>query len=304
MLVTGATGFVGQKLVATLLGRGDEVTVFSRNGASAKERLGAGEDRLQGADWSPLELGDWRRDVDGHDAVVHLAGEPAVGKRWTDKVKHQILQSRTLSTGNLVRAMAEVDTKPRVFVCASAVGYYGHSDAAALDESAPAGDDFLAQVCVGWEAAAKRAEELGIRVVSARIGIVLGSGGGALGEMVKPFKAFVGGPIGSGKQMVSWIDADDLVRGLVFCIDDDRARGPVNFSAPEPVSNATLAKKIGEVLGRPSFMRAPASALRLRFGEGADPLLTGQAAVPKKLLDYGFEFETPGLRDSLARALD
>ncbi len=296
--VSGGTGFIGQALVARLLERGDAVTVLTRDPDDARVRDGA-----MAAGWNPARKGDWFANLEGHDAVVHLAGEPAVGKRWTRTVKDRILLSRTVSTGLLVQAMEALATPPRVFVCASGVGYYGDRRDEPLEEDAPPGDDFLALVCRGWEAAARGAEKFGVRTVCARIGIVLGRGGGALAEMVKPFRMFAGGPIGSGEQMVSWIHLRDLVAVLERAIDDETLRGAVNAVAPGAVPNAVLAKGMGRVLGRPSFLRVPEFALRARFGEGAEPLLGGQRAVPAALLARGFEFEFDDVEAALSDCL-
>jgi uncharacterized protein (TIGR01777 family) len=200
--------------------------------------------------------------------------------------------------------MARATARPRVFVCASGVGYYGARGEEALDESAPAGDDFLARVCADWENAARRAAELGVRVVSGRTGLALGRGGGVLARLVPLFKVFVGGPIGSGRQMTSWIHLDDLVGAYVHALDTPSLSGPANFAAPNAVTNAELAKTLGRVLGRPALLPAPAFALRALFGEGAEPLLTGQRAAPNALFASGFRFRftelEAALRDLLA----
>ncbi len=302
IVVTGGTGFVGRSVVRALLARGDEVTVFGRSASSIERKFADAGGPVRAVAWQPMEQGEWQREVDGQDAIVHLAGEQAVGKRWNEKVKQRILKSRTLSTGNLVKAIKKAADKPSVFVCASAVGYYGDTDEA-CDETTEPGDDFLALVCLGWEAATKAAEDSGVRVVNARLGIVLGPDGGPLEEMAKPFRAFVGGPIGSGKQYVSWVHIDDVVGMILRGIDDDTVRGPVNVAAPNAVTNAELSKAIGAALGRPSFMPVPEFALRLRFGEGADPLVTGQRAIPAKMQELGFAFSYTDVRAAVAQAL-
>ena len=299
--VTGGTGFVGQHIVRALAARGDSVTVLTRRpDGDAAHRDSAGAVRQ--AAWDPSRRGDWYSVIDGQDAVVHLAGEQAVGRRWSDEAKRRIEASRVESTSLLVEAIELALVRPRVFVHASGVGYYGAHGDEPLDESAPPGDDFLASLCVRWEAAARRAEPLGVRVVALRLGIVLGRGGGALSELVTPFKMFAGGPIGSGKQMFSWIHADDLVAVALLALDQPLS-GPVNAVAPNAVSNEELARTLGRVLGRPSWLRVPAAALRLRFGEGATPLLTGQRAVPAALQARGHSFRYPTLSDALVEAL-
>lgn len=299
VIVSGATGFIGRPLVAALAARGDEATVLTRSPETTRAPPGG---RVQG--WDPTRPGEWYRAMDGANAVVHLAGERAVGARWTKAVKARILDSRVQSTARIVEAIEQAKDRPAVFVCASAVGFYGdRSSSQPADETAPAGNDFLAQVCAAWEAATEPARVAGVRVVNARIGIVLGPDGGALEEMAKPFRAFAGGPIGSGEQMVSWVSLDDVVHALLHMIDHPSLSGPVNVVAPNAVSNAELSASIGAVLARPSWLRVPAFALRARFGEGADPLLTGQRALPKALQRSGYAFRHPELRGALEAAL-
>jgi uncharacterized protein (TIGR01777 family) len=299
VVVTGATGFIGQRVASALAARGDAVTALTRG----RTREATSETpRLRFEHWAPEDSGALPS-LGECDAVVHLAGERAVGVRWTASSKRQILESRVRSTEHLVAAMERAPTRPRVFVCASAVGYYGALGDEPVDEAAPAGSDFLAHVTVEWERAAARAESLGIRVVRARFGIVLGAGGGALAEMVKPFKLFVGGPIGSGKQYVSWVHVDDVVGALLLAVDDDRLRGAMNVVAPNPVTNRELSAAIGAVLKRPSSFAVPAAALRLRFGEGAEPLVSGQRAVPRRLHEAGYAFRFPDVLGALSQAL-
>ena len=296
VLVAGGSGFIGRALVARLLERKDEVTVLTRGPASVQGGL-----RYQ--HWDPSDhsapaLGG------ALDAVVNLTGEQAVGVRYTEDTKARILKSRVDSTTWLVRAIEHAEHRPRVFVAGSAIGYYGSGlEPTRVDEGAPPGGDFLALVCVAWEGAAERAESFGVRVVYARTGIVLGEQGGALETMARPFKMFVGGPIGSGRQGFSWIHLDDEVGALLRCIDDDSLRGAVNLCAPEPVSNAEASRVIGELLHRPASFRAPGFALKLLFGEGAEPLLGGQWGVPRALQEAGFAFRYSDIRSALEAAL-
>jgi len=295
--VTGATGFIGQALRRGLTTRGDSVTALTRGAARS-----AGGVQFQ--HWDPESDASVGFDAAGApDAIVHLAGERAVGVRWTAAVKRNILESRVRSTERLVAAIESAARRPRVFVCASAVGYYGARGEELLDEQASPGKDFLAQVTTEWERAASRAEVLGVRVVRARFGVVIGKGGGALAEMVKPFRLFVGGPIGSGAQFVSWVHLEDVVGAVLLSIDDERIRGAVNVVAPNAVTNRYLSTQIGKVLGRPSAVAVPAAALRLRFGEGAEPLVTGQRVVPRVLESAGYGFRFARIEDALAEAL-
>jgi uncharacterized protein (TIGR01777 family) len=297
IVVSGATGFIGRRVVEALVGRGDEVTALTRDPAGARAVLG-----------EPVRLEHWNaRTGDGLrvecDTLVHLAGERAVGRRWTADAKKEIIRSRVESTKLLVDAMERSAQRPSVFVCASAVGFYGAHGPEIVDERSAAGSDFLAEVTVAWEDAAAAAEALGVRVVRARFGIVLGGGGGALTEMAMPFRMFVGGPIGSGAQYVSWIHLDDAARGILFCIDEDSIRGPVNMTSPHPVTNAELSAAIGKALHRPSALRVPEFALRLRFGEGAGPIVTGQRVAPGVLSNNGFSWRFARVEDALAEAL-
>ncbi len=239
-----------------------------------------------------------------YDAVVNLAGEQAVGVRYSERVKARISSSRVDSTQWLVRAIEHAEQRPTVFVCASGTGFYGSTlSSARLDESAPAGHDFLARVCVAWEAAAQGAESFGVRVVRARIAPVLSEQGGALSALLRPFKWFVGGPVGSGQQGFSWLHLDDQIAALLRACDDDALNGPVNFCAPQPISNAELSRIIGDLWARPAFFKAPGLALKALFGEGAEPLLGGHFAVPRALERVGFEFRYADVRSALTAIL-
>ena len=298
ILITGATGFIGGQLAAELARRGDEVVALTRRPSVARLPKG-----VRPVGWTATEAGDWFAEVSGTDAVIHLAGEQAVGVRWTEETKRRMTESRVTSTRQLVAAMKQAQARPKVFVCASAVGYHGdRGKNEALTEDAQPGSDFLATLTQQWEEAATAAEDLGVRVVRVRFGIVLGAGGGALEEMAKPFRLFAGGPIGSGKQMISWISVEDTVRAVCFVLDHDSISGPVNVVAPNPVDNERLSKEIGKALSRPSWLRVPEAALRLRFGEGADPLLTGQRVRPAVLERAGFSWHHPELSAALSAA--
>jgi uncharacterized protein (TIGR01777 family) len=296
VLVAGGSGFIGRALVTDLLARGDQVTTLTRGESGVR-------DGQYFQHWDPTAASGVAF-TDDYDAVVNLSGESAVGVRYTAEAKERILKSRVDSTECLVRAIARSEHKPPVFVCASGTGFYGSTlSTERVDERAPAGRDFLAQVCVVWEAAARGAETSGLRVVRARIAPVLSERGGALDALLRPFKLFVGGPIGSGQQGFPWVHLDDAVAALERCIDDAALSGAVNLCAPEPVSNAELSQIIGALLGRPSFLKAPSFALKALFGEGAQPLLGGQFAVPRQLERVGFSFRYKLVRDALNAVL-
>lgn len=297
--VTGATGTLGRQVVAELSTRGDEVTVLSRDPERARGALGPAVRALEWAD--PKAEAPPAESLEGQDAVVHLLGEP-VAQRWTEEAKKEIRDSRVLSTRNLVAALHDARSGPTVLVSQSASGWYGARGDEKVDESEPAAGDFLARVCVEWEAEATKAEELGARVVRTRTGVVLSEDGGALEKMLPPFKLGVGGPVAGGRQYVPWVHTDDVVGSLLHCLDSEAARGPVNVTAPEPVTNAELSKALGRVLHRPAVAPVPAFAIKALYGEMAAIVTTGVRAVPARLEELGYAFRRPGLDDALRAA--
>jgi len=285
--VTGATGLIGSALVEALTARGDEVTALSRS-----------------TNWPDPKADPPPADVTaGLDAVVHLLGEQ-IAQRWTDDAKREIRDSRVLSTRNLVTRLGELPEgeRPRVLVSQSGAGWYGHRGDERLDESRPAGDDFLARLSADWEAEARRAEEHGVRVVVNRTGVVLSPSGGALEKMLPFFKLGIGGPVAGGKQYVPWVHLDDVVGAILFELDTEAARGPVNVTAPEPATNRDFSKALGRVLRRPAIAPVPALAVKALYGEMADIVTTGQRAVPARLTELGYEFRRPELEDALRDA--
>lgn len=298
VVVAGGSGFIGRALVRELADRGDKVVVLSRG-------PGRDEGPVRTVHWTAGSPGPWQDEVRTADAVLNLAGEPVADARWTDARKREIEQSRVVSASALSEILAAGGHQVKVLVNVSAVGFYGttHGDAP-LDESTPPGDDFLARVCVAREAAAEPARRGIVRVCHARMGVVLGPDGGVLAKMVPPFKAFVGGPIGDGKQAIPWVHRRDAVRALLFAVDHAELDGPFNVTAPEPATMNDFARTLGAVLGRPSALRVPGAALRLAMGEAADMVLKGQRAIPKRLADLGFAFVFPDLKSALVDAID
>jgi uncharacterized protein (TIGR01777 family) len=296
--VTGATGLIGAKLVAALQQRGDEVTVLSRSPEKAREALGDVEAHA----WDPIEGQAPEEALAGRDGVVHLAGEP-IAQRWSDEVKRKVLESRDAGTRNLVAGIEAAEPRPRVLVSASGVGYYGPHGDERVDESSPAGDDFPATVCVAWERAADSAGELGLRVVKIRTGIALAGDGGALAQMLTPFKLGVGGPVAGGKQYMSWIHLDDIVGMYLAALDDATWSGPVNATAPEPVTNEEFSKALGKALHRPAVAPVPKLALKALYGEMATIVVTGQRAVPRRAAELGYSHRHPDLDEALRNAL-
>jgi uncharacterized protein (TIGR01777 family) len=290
---------IGRKLVGALRARGDEVTVLSRDEDRARSELG----EVQAFTWEdPVGGRPPNEALEGRDGVVHLLGEP-LDQRWSDDAKQRIRDSRVKGTRNLVDALRVAEPRPGVLVSQSAVGLYGPHGDETLTESEPRAEgDYLADVVAAWEAEARKAEELELRVVVTRTGVVLSESGGALGRMLTPFKLGVGGPVAGGRQYVSWISIDDVVGAILFLLDTDDARGVFNLTAPAPVTNKVLSKTLGRVLRRPAVAPAPGFALRLVFGEMAQVVTTGQRVVPKRLQELGYRFQRPELEDALRAA--
>ena len=292
VLITGGLGFVGTQLSIRLLERGYQVTVVDRSPephafTPREVNYISGDSTLKGA---------WQEEVAHQDGVINLAGFSIFG-RWNDKTKKLIYDSRILTTRNVVEAMSP--KKGSVLCSTSAVGYYGFRNDEEITEEGSPGDDFLASVCVDWENEANMAADKGVRVAITRFGIVLGKTGGALGQMIPAFKKFVGGPLGSGNQWFSWIHMEDLLNAFIFVFENQEIRGPVNFCSPYPVRNRDLAKALGKILSRPSFLTTPGFMLRLVLGEFGSVLLEGQRVVPAKLLKNGFSFSYPDITGAL-----
>ncbi len=296
VFITGGSGFVGRALCQGLLALGHAVTVLTRS-AQGASRLPAGVGSCLG---DPGHPGPWQDEAARCQAFINLAGA-SVFQRWTDQAKHQILESRVSGTRHLVQAMARGGSpQTAVLISASAVGYYGLHGDEELDEHAPAGDDFLAHVCQQWESQAMEAETLGARVVRARFGIVLGDRGGALEKMLPIFRLGLGGVLGGGRQWFSWIHQLDLVNALLWCLQHPEARGAVNCTAPQPVTNHDMAKALGRALHRPVFLPVPGLAIQLALGEFGTVLSQGQRVLPRRLQAMGFEFAFPAIGPALA----
>jgi uncharacterized protein (TIGR01777 family) len=295
IVVAGGTGFVGRALITALTARGDSVFVLTRGAGRSDTSV-----QVRTLTWDGKSTGDWAKSLDGVDAVVNLSGESIAGGRWTAARKLQLIRSRVDSTRALAAAISQAAKRPKVFLSCSAVGYYGLAPEGEVVESSPQGRDFLASLCGQWEREALAVEPLGVRVMLARLGIVLGADGGALPKMALPFKLFGGGPLGSGTQSVPWIHLDDVVGGMLFLMGHDKTTGPVNFAAPQSVDNRAFSAALGRALGRPSWAPAPAFMLKLVLGEMSDMLLGGQRAKPKKLLEAGYAFKYAGADSALA----
>ncbi|MCK6527126.1 TIGR01777 family oxidoreductase [Myxococcota bacterium] len=300
VLVTGATGFLGRKVCAALAARGDRVRVLSRSTGAGWSVPGAAEAFATPAHGEPFPAAG----LQGGDAVVHLAGEPVAGGRWTEARKARILDSRVLGTRALVEGLRGAERPPAVLVSASAVGYYGDRGDETLTEESPPGQDFLAETCLAWEAEARAASDLGIRVVTLRIGVVLGREGGALPKMLPAYRLGLGGRLGSGRQWVPWIHADDVVGLVLLALDEPGAKGPIHAVAPGAVTQRELAASLARALGRPALAPpAPSWVLRLALGEMAGVLLGSQRAIPARAEALGYAFRYPRLDEALVEAV-
>jgi uncharacterized protein (TIGR01777 family) len=300
--ITGATGFVGTRLVERLSPE-DSILVLTRNRDRAMRVFPAQNfPNIEIVAYTPQQSGDWQNAIAGCDAVVNLAGTPIAEERWTHQRKQEILNSRKVGTEKIVEAIARANPKPQVLVNASAIGYYGTSETATFDETSRPGNDFLAQVCQDWENEAQKVKDTGTRLVIIRTGIVLGMGG-ALAKMLTPFQLFTGGPIGSGRQWFSWIHRDDLVNLILAGLQRSDLEGVYNGTAPNPVRMNELCQVLGQVLNRPSWLPVPEFALQLLLGDGAKVVLEGQQVLPKRTLASGFEYQYSSLKSALEQIL-
>jgi uncharacterized protein (TIGR01777 family) len=295
VLITGASGLIGQALQKSFEEKGYDFLLASRKAPTDDRHI----------QWSIEDGFADPEKLEGIDAAVHLAGESVSGLRWTDEKKKAIRDSRVLGTRNVVDAISKLKQRPKVFIAASAIGFYGERGDEEVTESSASGDNFLASVSKEWEAESRRAEDAGIRTVLLRTGIVLSKDGGALATMLTPFKLGVGGVVGSGKQWMSWISLDDETAVINFAIENENLRGAVNAVSPNPVTNEEFAKTLGEVLYRPTFLPLPEFAVSMVFGEMGDALLLASTKVlPKRLQDAGFEFKYPQLKAAIEHAIN
>ncbi len=295
LVFAGGTGFIGTPLRSKLLNQGHSLTVLTRSKPTT-----AASPNEKWLTWPGEPSGEWEKALEGADGVINLAGEPIAGGRWTDAQKEKIRSSRIQTTRALVAAIAKAQQKPKLLLNGSAIGYYGAHGDETLTEKEEPGKGFLGRTCREWEDEARKAEEHGVRVIRLRTGIVLGKGGGALAKMVPPFKLFAGGPLGSGKQWMSWIHIEDEVGLILFLLAHPNAHGAVNATAPNPVTMKEFCKTLGQALRRPSWAPVPSFALRLMLGEMADMLLTGQRVIPAEAERLGYRFQYPTLLEALS----
>ena len=301
--VTGATGFVGTRLVERLQEEGHSVVVLTRDAVRGQRVFPkTAFPQVEVVGYTPLASGEWQGAIAGCDGVVNLAGAPIADERWTPQRKQEILDSRTIGTQKIVEAIAQANPKPSVLVNSSAIGFYGTSETATFDETSTKGDDFLAQVCQEWEAEAQKVRDTGTRLVIVRTGIVLGMGG-AVEKMLLPFQLFAGGPLGSGRQWFSWIHRDDLVNLMIKALTDPQMDGVFNGTAPNPVRMAEFTKNMGQVMNRPSWLPVPAIALEALLGDASQVVLRGQQVLPKRTQNSGFTYQYETVKPALEEIL-
>lgn len=293
VVVAGGTGFVGERLIAQLVASGDEVTVLTRSPVAREAQ------RLKTIQWDGKSTGPWTQALNGADAVINLCGEGIADKRWSKKRKAVLRSSRLDPTRALVQAIRSVKVKPRVLINASAVGFYGPVPEVEIDEKRVQGKGFLADLCADWESVAREVDTSGVRLIFLRTGIVLGAGKGALKKMVPPFRCFIGGPLGSGQQWISWIHVQDVVSLIFFALKNPQISGPLNACAPYPVRMDEFSASLGRALNRPSWLAVPGWVLKILLGEMSQMLLGGQKVLPRKALQLGFKFRYAFLPSAL-----
>lgn len=300
ILITGATGLIGGKLTEYLLDNKNEITVITRKRDSVSRSLA---ERVSIIEWDGADASLKGSQLSGYKAIIHLAGAGIADKRWSDQYKKIIYDSRIKTTRALVEAIGNADQKPEVFVCSSAVGIYGDCGNEEITEEHHYAEGFLADVCKDWEAEAEKVEAFHVRRVSLRTGVVLSTQGGALKKMLLPFKLFIGGPLGSGKQWFPWIHIEDIIGSISFALENKNVTGALNLAAPESVRMRTFAKLLGKVLGRPALFPVPKFVLKIIMGEAAEATLASQKVIPAKLISYGYRFQFPALKNALQNLL-
>lgn len=301
--ITGATGFVGSRLVEKLNEKQESILILTRSPERARKMFPTSVfPNLEIVVYTPKESGDWQEKIAGCDAVVNLAGESLAEGRWTSDRKREIVESRQIGTQKIVEAIANTHPKPQVLINASAIGYYGTSETETFTENSASGNDFLAEVCKKWEAEADKVKESGVRLVIFRLGIVLGNGG-AIAKMLAPFKLFMGGPIGSGKQWFSWIHREDVVNLILEAIARPEIAGVYNATAPNPVRMKEFCQALGEVLNRPSWLPVPGFAIEAILGDGAIVVLEGQQVLPQAIETLGLTYQYPTVKSALQEIL-
>jgi uncharacterized protein (TIGR01777 family) len=300
IILAGATGLIGKYLFHELKSRGEGITILARNPVFAKRILPGAIEYIQFDLFKPK---NWEYIINGKDIVINLSGATIGGRRWSKKNKKEIIESRIGTTKVLADAISKADNKPQTFICASAIGYYGTSETEVFTEESPPGNDFLAGICKQWENESANVENYGVRGVNVRTGVVLEKNEGALAKMLLPYRFFVGGPLGTGKQWLSWIHIIDLINIYLMCIDDQRFCGAVNATAPNPVKMKEFSRTLGKVLKRPAIFYVPEFVLKLIFGKSAETVINGQKVLPEKILNASYNFKFPKIEEALLNLL-
>ncbi|MBI2427255.1 MAG: TIGR01777 family protein [Ignavibacteriales bacterium] len=295
-IISGGTGFIGSYLLRALSSSPHQIVLLTRSPSRIQQINNA---TVRHVSWNPYEPGAWMEEINDADVVINLVGKNVVEQRWNEKAKQEIYDSRVIPTKLIVDAIQQARSKPSLLISASAVGYYGDRDNEVITEESFGGNDYLAYVVREWEGAAYRAEQYGVRVATPRTGLVLAKNGGMIAKMLLPFRMFVGGPIGNGKQFLPWIHINDVVRGFLYPVENINFRGVYNLVSPNPVTMKEFARTFGNVLRRPSWAPVPSFVLTALFGEGGKVILSGQRAVPKKLLSAGYQFLFSDLKTAL-----
>lgn len=295
-VITGGTGFIGSYLLQTLSSLPHRIVLLTRSHSRSLQMNNA---EVRYVSWNPYAAGDWMEEINDADVVINLVGKNVVEQRWNEKTKQEIYDSRIIPTKLIVDAIQRARSKPSLLISASAVGYYGDRDNEVITEESLGGNDYLAYVVREWEGAAYLAEQFGVRVATPRTGLVLAKNGGMIAKMLLPFRLFAGGPIGNGKQFLPWIHIDDVVRGFLYPVEEVNFRGIYNLVSPNPVAMKEFARSFGSALHRPSWIPVPPFVLTALFGEGGKVILSGQRALPEKLLSAGYQFLFPDLKTAL-----
>lgn len=301
VFLTGGTGLVGREIIWSLCERGDSAVVLTRSKERGADKFKnfPRHEAIELVQGDPAKAGKWQASVDGCDAVINLAGEPVFGKRWSESQKQKLFDSRVNTTNHLVDAMGSAAQRPQVLASASAIGYYGNTGEQEIDEDSPAADDFLAKICVAWEASAKAAAAHDARVALVRIGVVLDEFDGALATLKTPFKLGVGGPIGRGQMWMSWVHVADVAGAFLYAIDNPQVTGALNAVSPQPVRNKEFSKALASALHRPCLFPVPPFMLKLMYGESAEIITASQKVFPRKLEEWGYTFQHPEVNGAL-----
>jgi uncharacterized protein len=294
--ITGATGFIGSILSRRLADEGNQITVFTRDASKAKESI---PESFRLVEWDYRSPKEWENELNDNEVIIHLAGANLFGRRWDDDYKKKIIDSREVSSRNIVKAIKKNETSIKLLISASGIGYYGETNNTSVTEVSAPGNDFLAEVCKRWEEPTYKADEKGIRRVNMRQGLILSTKEGYLSKLITPFRFFIGGPLGKKNSYLSWVHIDDVIEAYLFAINNGSIKGVLNITSPDPVIMNDFAKTLGEVMNRPAFFNVPETLLKIIAGEGGKYVSFSQRVLPAKLQECGFRFRYPELKTAL-----